>query len=134
MQFFTLMRAFLAVGLVIGVAGIGVIMVRAVRERRRQVGILRSLGFPAAQVSNAFAIEALFVAFEGVCIGVALGLVCTWSITLTDSFGSGLSWRVPLAAVGALVGGTLVGALFATFGPARSASRIKPAVALRIAD
>ena len=40
-QFFTLIRAFLALGLVIGIAGIGVIMVRAVRERRRQVGVLR---------------------------------------------------------------------------------------------
>jgi putative ABC transport system permease protein len=133
-QFFTLMRAFLAVGLVIGVAGIGVIMVRAVRERRRQVGVLRSLGFPAVQVSNAFAIEAMFIALEGVSIGVVLGFLCTWSITLSDSFGDGLSFRVPVVAVGLLVVATLFGALLATWGPARSASKIKPAVALRIAD
>lgn len=134
LQFFTLMRAFLAVGLVIGVAGIGVIMVRAVRERRRQVGVLRALGFPAAQVSNAFAVEALFVALEGVLIGVALGFVCTWSLTLSNSFGNGLSFRIPWVAVAVLVAGTLVGALIATFGPARSASKIRPAVALRITD
>ncbi len=133
-QFFTLMRAFLAVGLVIGVAGIGVIMVRAVRERRRQVGVLRSLGFPAAQVSNAFAIEAMFIAMEGVLIGVVLGFLCTWSITLSNSFGDGLSFRVPVTAVSLLVGGTLLGALLATWGPASSAAKIKPAVALRIAD
>ena len=45
-QFFLLMRTYLALGLVVGVAGIGVIMVRAVRERRRQVGVLRALGLP----------------------------------------------------------------------------------------
>ncbi len=45
-QFFLLMRSYLALGLVVGVAGIGVIMVRAVRERRRQVGVLRALGLP----------------------------------------------------------------------------------------
>ncbi len=133
-QFFTLMRAFLAVGLVIGVAGIGVIMVRAVRERKRQVGVLRALGFQSGSVSNAFAIEASFLAVIGVAIGVALGFVCTWSITTSDDFGEGLSWSVPWVAVAVLVAGTLVGALLATLGPARSASRIKPAVALRTTD
>ena len=39
-QFFVLIRAYLALGLIVGIAGIGVIMVRAVRERRRQVGVL----------------------------------------------------------------------------------------------
>lgn len=133
-QFFTLIRAFLALGLVIGIAGIGVIMVRAVRERRRQVGVLRSLGFPSGRVSNAFAIEAMFVALEGVVIGVLLGFVCTWSITLTDSFGSSLRFVVPVVPVVVLVLGTLIGALLATLGPAWSASKIKPAVALRITD
>ena len=45
--FFTLMQQFVGVGLVVGIAGIGVIMVRAVRERRRQVG--RAAGHRAAQ-------------------------------------------------------------------------------------
>ncbi len=133
-QFLALMRSFLALGLVVGVAGIGVIMVRAVRERRRQVGVLRSLGFQAAGVSNAFAIEAMFVALEGVLIGVALGLVCTWSVSLADSFGSNLPFVVPWGALGVLVCATLVGSLLATWSPARAAAKIKPAVALRVAD
>ncbi len=133
-QFFTLIRAFLALGLVIGIAGIGVIMVRAVRERRRQVGVLRALGFPAGRVSNAFAIEAMFVALEGVVVGVLLGLVCTWSVTLSNSFGDSLRFVLPVTPIVVLVLGTLLGALLATLGPARSASRIDPAVALRIND
>ncbi|HEY1738740.1 MAG TPA: FtsX-like permease family protein [Acidimicrobiia bacterium] len=133
-QFLELMRSFLALGLVVGVAGIGVIMVRAVRERKRQVGVLRSLGFPAIGVSNAFAIEAMFVALEGVLIGVVLGLVCTWSVSLADSFGTDLPFTVPWAALGLLVAATLVGSLLATWSPARAASKIKPAVALRAAD
>jgi len=133
-QFFTLMRGFLAVGLVIGIAGIGVIMVRAVRERRRQIGVLRALGFEAESVSGAFAIEAGFIAIEGTIIGVLLGFVCTWSITLTDDFGEGLRWGVPWLSVVVLVVGTLVGALLATFAPARSASHIRPSVALRMTD
>ena len=81
-QFFLLMRTYLALGLVVGIAGIGVIMVRAVRERRRQVGVLRALGFQAAAVRAAFVVESAFVAVEGVLIGTVLALVCAWSITL----------------------------------------------------
>jgi putative ABC transport system permease protein len=133
-QFFLLMRGYLALGLIVGVAGIGVIMVRAVRERRRQVGVLRALGFQASAVRGAFVAESAFVAVEGVLIGTVLALVCSWSITLTDSFGDGMSFRVPFVSIAVLVVGTLIFALLATAAPARSASKIDPAVALRIAD
>ena len=133
-QFFLLMRSYLALGLVVGIAGIGVIMVRAVRERRRQVGVLRALGFQAAAVRGAFVVESAFVAVEGVVIGTVLALVCVFSITLTDAFGSDMAFRVPVSSIALLVIGTLLFALLATAAPARSASRIKPAVALRLAD
>ncbi len=133
-QFFALMRSFLAIGLIIGVAGIGVIMIRAVRERRRQIGVLRALGFESKSVSNAFATEATFLALEGIVIGVVLAFVATWSITKSDDFGDGFTWRVPWIFVIGLVAVTLVGALLATFFPARSAAKIRPSVALRITD
>ncbi|HEX9969256.1 MAG TPA: FtsX-like permease family protein, partial [Acidimicrobiales bacterium] len=69
-QFFRLMQGYLALGLVVGIAGLGVVMVRAVRERRRQIGVLRSLGFQAAAVRRAFLMESSFVAAEGIAIGV----------------------------------------------------------------
>jgi putative ABC transport system permease protein len=128
------MRTYLALGLVVGIAGIGVIMVRAVRERRRQVGVLRALGFQPSAVRGAFVVESAFVAVEGVLIGTVLALVCAWSITLTDAFGDSLGFRVPFGAIGLLVVGTFVCALLATALPARAAARIRPAVALRLAD
>jgi putative ABC transport system permease protein len=133
-QFFLLMRSYLALGLVVGIAGIGVIMVRAVRERRRQVGVLRAIGFQASSVRAAFVVESAFVAVEGVLIGTLLALLCSWSITLTNAFGSGISFRVPIISIGVLMVGTLLCALAATALPARSAARIRPAVALRLAD
>ena len=133
-QFFVLIRGYLALGLIVGVAGIGVIMVRAVRERRRQVGVLRALGFQAASVRAAFVVESAFVAVEGLVIGTVLALVTAWSITLTDAFGSGLAFRVPLVGIAGVVVGTLLCALLATAAPARAAARIQPAVALRMTD
>ena len=134
LQFFQLMRGYLALGLVVGIAGIGVVMVRAVRERRRQIGVLRALGFEAAAVRRAFVVEVAFVALEGVLIGTVLGLATALSITLAPTFGDSLTFAVPPLQVLALVLGTLFFSLLATIGPANQAARIKPAVALRIAD
>lgn len=133
-QFFVLMRGYLALGLVIGVAGIGVIMVRAVRERRRQVGVLRALGFEAKAVRSSFVVESMFVAVEGVLIGMLLAMVTAFSMTLTDQFGEGFSFVVPWGTIVLLVIGTISFTLLATASPARAAARIRPAVALRIAD
>jgi putative ABC transport system permease protein len=105
-----------------------------VRERRRQVGVLRALGFQSGAVRSAFVVESAFVAVEGMLIGTLLALVCTWSITLTDAFGSDIRFTIPFGSIAILVIGTLLCALAATALPARSASRIDPAVALRLAD
>ena len=66
--------------------------------------------------------------------GTVLALVCSWSISLTDAFGGDISFRIPFVGIGVLVVGTLLCTLAATAAPARSASKIDPAVALRIAD
>ncbi len=133
-DFFVLIRGYLALGLIVGIAGIGVIMVRAVRERRRQVGVLRALGVQATAVRRAFVVESAFVAAEGLVIGTVLALVTAWSITLTDAFGTGMAFRVPVIGIVGVVIGTLVCALLATAAPARAAAKIRPAVALRITD
>jgi putative ABC transport system permease protein len=133
-QFFQLMRGYLALGLVVGIAGLGVVMVRAVRERRRQIGVLRSLGFDAAQVRRAFVVESSFVALEGIAIGVVLAVVSSWRVLSSGAFGEDIRFTVPLVQVASLVLFTFVASLLATAAPARQASRIRPAVALRIAD
>src|SRR5205085_1256914 len=78
--FIRLLEGFLALGLVIGIAGLGVVMVRAVRERRREIGMLRAMGFPSKVVRRAFLIEAAFIAGQGVVIGGVLGLVTGFSV------------------------------------------------------
>lgn len=134
-QFFGLIRGYLALGLIVGIAGLGVIMVRAVRERRRQIGVLRALGFDPRAVRRSFVIESGFVALEGVLIGVALALVNAYSLVATSEvFGGNLQWRVPVGSLLVLVLGTLAVSLLATAAPSQAAARIRPAVALRIAD
>ena len=135
-QFFRLMQGFMALGLVVGIAGLGVIMIRAVRERRREVGMLRSLGFTAGKVRSAFLLESGFVALEGILVGTGLSLVTSYQlVTRSDFFGDiRVPFAVPWDQLAVLLGVSLAASLLATVGPAQQASKIKPAVALRIAD
>ena len=136
LQFFRLMQGYLALGLVVGVSGLGVIMVRAVRERRREIGILRSLGFQPATVGRSFLVESGFVALEGLLIGAALSIVTAYQLIANAAVFGDLDvvFAVPWGEVAILLSLTLVASLAATLWPARQASRIRPAVALRIAD
>jgi putative ABC transport system permease protein len=133
-QFFRLMQGYLALGLVVGIAGLGVVMVRAVRERRRQVGVLRSLGFQARAVRRAFVVESAFVALEGIVIGTVLANVTAWRLIGNGAFGDRIAFAVPWGQIALLVVATFGASLLATATPAQQASRIRPAVALRIAD
>ncbi|MGH2808338.1 MAG: FtsX-like permease family protein [Actinomycetota bacterium] len=134
LQFFRLMQGYLALGLLIGIAGLGVVMVRAVRERRREVGVLRSLGFMVRQIRRAFVLESGFVAFEGILIGAALALVTAAQLIATGEFGENIAFIIPWPNLSILTLGSLVASLLATAWPAQQASQIPPAAALRIAD
>jgi putative ABC transport system permease protein len=133
--FFALMEQFVGAGLLVGMAGIGVTMVRAVRERRREIGVLRSLGFPNRSVARAFVIEAIFVAVEGVIIGMSTAIIASYGLAHAGAdWSEGLRWSLPTSALVIIAGATFAAALVASLWPALTASRIKPAVALRIAD
>lgn len=132
--FMRLMQGYLSLGLVVGIAGLGVVMTRAVRERRRQVGVLRALGFQPAAVRRAFLIESSFVTIEGIVIGGGLSVLTTWRLLSSGAFGEGLAFSVPWLQLGLILTLTFVTSLLATVAPAQQASRIRPAIALRIAD
>lgn len=133
--FFTLMEQFVGVGLIVGIAGIGVLLVRAVRERRRDIGVLRSIGFTSRQVSRTFLIEASFIAFEGVAIGIATALIgCYALVASSNNFAEGFEWSVPWTRIAFIAALAFGSAAAMALWPARRAAAIRPAVALRIAD
>jgi putative ABC transport system permease protein len=135
-SFITLMRGYLALGLIIGIAGLGVVMVRAVRERRRQIGMLRAMGFQSRVVRSTFLVEAGFIAVQGIVLGVVLALVTSYQLlTHSDTFGGqSIEYAVPWLAIAVVFVVSLVASLIASATPANQAAKIKPAVALRIAD
>lgn len=136
MAFFQLMQGFLALGLVVGITGLGVVMVRAVRERRRTIGVLRALGFRASTVRRSFLTESSLVAFEGIVSGAVLGVVTTYLLYVNSTMFGGLSGGFPIAwgGIALIVGVTFAASMLATLAPANRAARIRPALALRISD
>jgi putative ABC transport system permease protein len=128
------MQAYLALGLLVGIAGLGVVMVRAVRDRRREIGVLRALGFLRHQVRRAFVLESGFVAFEGIVVGMVLALITAAQLISNGDFGRGVEFIIPWSQLAILLSSALVAALIATAWPAQQASQIPPAVALRIAE
>jgi len=135
-SFFQLMQGFLALGLLVGIAGLGVVMVRAVRERRRNIGVLRALGFPSGTVQRAFLTESSFVALEGIVLGTILSIVTSYLLFKNDDElnAAGVGFPIPWTSIIVLVLAAAVASVLATAWPARQASKIRPAVALRIAD
>jgi putative ABC transport system permease protein len=134
--FIALIRAFLGLGLLVGIAGLGVVMVRAVRERRHEIGMLRAMGFSTGIVRAAMLSEAGLIAVQGTVIGAVLGLVTTRTLLAgSDSFGDvPPPFVLPWVGLLVILGLPLLASLAATAWPASRAAAIEPAVALRIAD
>ena len=134
--FFHMMEGFLALGLLIGICGLGVVMVRAVRERRRTIGVLRALGFKARTLQRSFLIESGFIAFEGVVLGGVLGVLTTWLMYQKSAMFADLQTGFPVlwGTVSMLGLITIAMSLLATAAPARRAARILPALATRVTE
>lgn len=127
-----LFQAFMGLGLVVGVASLGVLSFRAVVERRVSIGMMRAIGYKSRMIQIQFLMESVFVTVLGTVIGLGLGALISWNIvnSIQDSF-DGLSYSIPWLTVSVIVVIAVVAALFTTFIPARQASRIFPSEALR---
>ena len=69
-----LVLGFMGLGLVVGVAALGVIAARSVVERRQQIGVMRAIGFQASAVRLGFLLESGLLAVSSIVVGAALGL------------------------------------------------------------
>jgi putative ABC transport system permease protein len=85
-------------------------------------------------VRRAFVLESGFVALEGILVGVLLALVTSAQLVATGEFGQDIEFIIPWTQIALLTATALAASLIATAWPAQQASRIPPAVALRIAD
>ncbi len=129
------MKYFLgAVGVVtLFLGGLGVmnVMLVAVRERTREIGVRKSLGAPSRSILLQFFFEAMFIAFVsgGVGLGVAFGLCALVDMLPMPDFFAGLlpTWTTGVLSFGLLGTVAVLSALY----PARRAASVDPIEALR---
>lgn len=131
-NFLYLMQAFMGLGLVVGIAAIGVIAFRTVVERRQQIGMLRAIGYKKSTVALSFLIESSFVTVLGVASGTLLGLFLAYFLVTSKSFpAKDQHFYIPWVQVAFLTVITLLASLAMTWIPARQASSVPTAEALR---
>jgi putative ABC transport system permease protein len=125
---------FLGLGLVVGVAALGVISARAVVERRQHIGVLRAIGFQRSMVQGSFVLEASFLALTSIVVGTALGLAVAYNViddASRQASWAGISFAVPWITLVVIFVAVFAVAIATALVPARRASRIQPASALR---
>ncbi len=125
--------AFVAISLVVSSIMIGVITYISVLERRKEIGILRSIGASKGDVSRVFNAETVIEGFVSGIMGVtltALGCIPA-NIIVEANFDVERVARLPVEAAFILVGVSVFLSFIAGLLPARKAAKADPVEALR---
>ncbi len=115
------------ISLLIGGIGIMNIMLASVTERTREIGIRRAIGARRKQIIGQFLIETVVLSVTGGFIGIGIGILIPWLITMFAGMPTVVTmWSVLLSVVISIG----VGIVFGMY-PAMRAANLDPIVALR---
>jgi putative ABC transport system permease protein len=124
-----LFQAYLGAGLLIGIIALSVTEIRAVEERRKEIGMLRAVGIDRGTIGKVFYTEAGIIGILSLLMGIVGGLVL--AITSAPVWGAegGVVFPVVFLTLFAIV--LMVILLLSSIIPASRASRLSPAVILK---
>jgi putative ABC transport system permease protein len=124
---FALMTLISSISLLVGGIGVMNIMLVAVTERTREIGVRKALGAPRRAILTQFLMEAVVLTAAGGAIGILLGAGISWLIHALSKLPTYVSvWSV----VTGLLFSAVVGVFFGLY-PAMRASRLDPVDSLR---
>ena len=115
----------------LGGLGVANTMLLSVFSRIREIAVLRVCGFSEGQVAALILGEAVAVAFAGLVLGFALGAAVLAGLPHLPQFQGYVQATVGPAVVAGIVVTAFVTAVCGATYPARFASRVQPAEALR---
>ncbi|MFA6424310.1 MAG: ABC transporter permease [Candidatus Magasanikbacteria bacterium] len=121
-----------SIALVVGGVGIMNIMLAAVQERTREIGLRKAVGAKNSHIVQQFLIETVMITFIGGLVGIVLGILVSYIVAkVAQGMGYDWSFVVPISSVvlGCLVS-VSIGLIFGIT-PARRASKLDPIEALR---
>lgn len=122
-----------SIALFVGGVGIMNIMLVAVTERTREIGLRKALGATDRDILSQFLLEAVFLTVIGGIVGILLGSGLAFAISIGLSKGLNVNWQYVFPWNGAILGFSVSAAIGLVFGgyPARQASKKSPIEALR---
>lgn len=124
---FSVIPAVVAIGVVVGGIVIMNIMLMAVSERTREIGIRKAVGARARDIERQFLAESIALSALGGIIGVMSGWAFAELVALVSPLPARITWWSVVLAVALGAG---VGVLFGVY-PSRRAARLDPIEALR---
>ena len=122
-----LMTLISSISLLVGGIGVMNIMLVAVTERTREIGVRKALGAPRRAILLQFLIESVILTAVGGLIGVLLGASVSWIVRAVSPLPTFVS---PWSVVVGILFSALVGVFFGLY-PAMRASRLDPVESLR---
>jgi putative ABC transport system permease protein len=129
-----LLAGMVSISLVVGGIGIMNIMLVSVSERTKEIGLRKALGATKQDITSQFLYEAVILTGVGGVIGVFLGLVLAFVVSLViQNFTTLAGWTFvfPISAIILGVGVSVaIGLIFGIY-PARQAAKKSPIEALR---
>lgn len=126
------LAAIAAISLVVGGIGIMNIMLAAVEERTKEIGLRKALGAQEKDIARQFLVETIMITLTGGIIGIILGVLISVS-TANIARSLGYSWDLVISPWSIFLGCAVSFAIGLAFGlsPAKRAARLNPIEALR---
>ena len=124
---FALMTLIASISLLVGGIGVMNIMLVAVTERTREIGVRKAMGAPRKAIMTQFLMESIVLTAVGGMVGIGLGAGISWIIHAASKLPTYVSlWSV----LTGLIFSAAVGLFFGLY-PAMRASRLDPVDSLR---
>ncbi len=130
---FNFFQAFTSLGFFEGILGLLVVSLRSISERRREIGMMRALGFNRKNVIYTVILELVAMSLIGTVIGLINGILLTSSLVHVNQ---SLDFKlvIPWGTIWIYIILTLLAAFIAAVIPGWKASKIPPSEALRYVE